>query len=380
MKIINCHTHIFTNRHVPGRMLVVPGLVYFISNNPVGRKIAKCIIKFLDNLDPDENDQFSRIARFAEMGNHKKQETIFKKLQSLYPKDTRFIILPMDFEFMKAGKPKKTFSYLHQIEDLAKLKNKKAYKGLIFPFVFAEARRKDVDKHVKKYINQNKFTGIKIYPGLGYFPFDDRLDAVYDFALEKKIPVMSHGSPASFPVNYRERKSKMRKELKKYFPDKNLKKLSKSELASLYNHPNNFKRLLEKNNGKYKKLKICLAHAGGSQYWNKILYDPPLKEDRSSTDNWFYIIKDMIRSGKYPNLYTDISATLNYESLIPSLKLILTNDAKLKNKILFGSDFYMTLHTGREKHFSINLREKLGEKLFELIAVKNSNKFLNLKK
>ena len=95
----------------------------------------------------------------------------------------------------------------------------------------------------------------------------------------------------------------------------------------------------------------------------------------------------MIRSGDYPNLYTDISYTIfKFEKFIPLLKLFLGDPAEpkplkrvldVREKVLFGSDFYMTRQEGHsEKEISIRLRNALGEQLFRQIAETNPQAYL----
>ncbi|OFX17730.1 MAG: hypothetical protein A2033_04235 [Bacteroidetes bacterium GWA2_31_9] len=118
----------------------------------------------------------------------KTQEEVFRNLKSFYPKDTKFVVLSMDMEHMAAGNPK--ISFEKQLEDLADLKKK--YGNIIFPFVCADPRNLSLTQTVKKYITQHHFQGIKLYPALGFYPFDIRLHEVYKFAIENNIPIITH--------------------------------------------------------------------------------------------------------------------------------------------------------------------------------------------
>ena len=62
---------------------------------------------------------------------------------------------------------------------------------------------------------------------------------------------------------------------------------------------------------------------------------------RGQKTGWRTIL-DMLRGGNYPNLYTDISYTIFYfEQNAPALKVLL-EDAHVRSRVLFGSDFYMS--------------------------------------
>ena len=127
-----------------------------------------------------------------------------------------------------------------------------------------------------------------------------------------------------------------------------------------------------------KGLRICLAHFGGDKDWHDYIdkgFDPDLPDQRKQ--NWAWQISDMIRSGDYPGLYTDISYTMFKFSEYSALLRLFLEDAKLREKILFGSDFYMTRQEKlSEKAVSIRLRDALGEECFRQIAETNPKVWL----
>jgi len=91
---------------------------------------------------------------------------------------------------------------------------------------------------------------------------------------------------------------------------------------------------------------------------------------------------DMIREKddqgnyKFPNLYTDVSFTAHNQKFWPLLKVLLNTD-RLKDRILFGSDYYMVRLKGTERDFSINLRAAVGETEYRLMAETNPKNYLN---
>ena len=140
---------------------------------------------------------------------------------------------------------------------------------------------------------------------------------------------------------------------------------------------------------KYPKLKICLAHFGGDNEWKKYLKDSepssknneeswfddekPWSEDKRS---WLKIIMDLMRSNSSNNnIYADISYTAHKTNLLPLVK-VLINTLGIREKILYGSDFYMVQREETEREFSINLRGYLGEDDFNQIARINPDVFL----
>jgi hypothetical protein len=120
---------------------------FTITAIPYGRKIAMMIFrnsKKLSLLFINE-DQLKFITRYISIGRfayYKEQNAIFKRLTKQYPKDTQFVVLPMDMEFMEAGKVKAIGSYQTQMEKLKKIKQKNP--KTIHPFVFVDPRRENV--------------------------------------------------------------------------------------------------------------------------------------------------------------------------------------------------------------------------------------------
>ena len=92
--------------------------------------------------------------------------------------------------------------------------------------------------------------------------------------------------------------------------------------------------------------------------------------------SWFSVILDLMR--EHENIYADISSTLYQGSgRIDLLKLIL-QDKKIRERVLFGSDYYMMERVKPlERKRSIEIRSQLGAELFEQIAFKNPERYLN---
>ena len=164
---------------------------------------------------------------------------------------------------------------------------------------------------LKQCIEEWGFTGIKIYPSLGYFPYDDDLDPVYQYALDNNLPIIAHASPYN-PVHYKGSKRKLKELLKKAKTEIDLSSNKRKRLCSNFAHPDNYKLVFEKFPG----LRICLAHFGSHYFWKKFLDEPEI------VGNWFTIIRERI--SEFPNLYADISFTLYNREFFPLLKVLMT--------------------------------------------------------
>lgn len=413
--IYNCHAHCFSLDHVPDYFLrgYFPiklklswikkvGLLRWIINN--SRKLKNK--RFFRRLFGESSlEAFERIGNLLGYGD-KPQEKIIRDVQRFYPSGTRFVMLTMDMDYIDAGEA--NVKYPLQLDELVQLKKRENLKNIIFPFAFADPRRFAEDpghlEKVGRYVDEKLVTGIKLYPALGYWPFDKNLKMVYDLALKHNLPIVTHCIRGV--VHYRGKEKPVTHPFK---PDIILEGKKPKVFTTHYTHPINYECLLNKDliskfwaipeseASRYSNLKICLAHFGGSSEWEKYLTDPwladsdNLKEDFSSLDKknwhfdlvqkpmtytWFKIICDLIE--KYPNVYTDISYMLWDPIVWPLLKVLLENNPKIRRRVLFGTDYYVVSKEGSERELSIQLRGYIGEDNFKQIAFYNAEEFLNL--
>ena len=153
---------------------------------------------------------------------------------------------------------------------------------------------------VKKALTQYGFVGVKLYPPMGFraaankgrpdsdflpkltadhknsaTSLDAALDELYQYCLANDVPIMAHCAASQ----------------------------GTSEANGLCADPQYWKQVLDKppaGNLDYSKLRLNLGHFGG--IWN---FDG---EPQSSTHIvWTqFVVDEMIKSGRYPNLYTDI--------------------------------------------------------------------------
>jgi uncharacterized protein len=124
-------------------------------------------------------------------------------------------------------------------------------------------------------------------------------------------------------------------------------------------------------------VRVCLAHFGGAGDWTRYLDRPRHSATDMPNKSWLAEILDMLRSGKYPNLWTDISYTLYASDEHLYLLKVLLSDPRVSSRVLFGSDFYVVENAElEERRRSVRLRSVLGEDLFDTIARENRRRFL----
>ena len=427
---------------------------------------AKKIFSFLKFIPSNQSIAFvKRYLNIMKFANYDKQKRIFDKLIKMSEADARFVVLPMDMEFMKAGKPQQ--SYLAQLEEINGVFEKSMKNcDKMIPFLFVDPRRirakegktffdweiseKVVDRTKKKVVilkdclvktylekEQNNpakgnFKGIKLYPALGYYPFDEDLLALYYYCVDNEIPVLTHCVKGSIFWRGRMYKKWNRHPVfERANSPLETRAHNNYELQVNFTHPLNYLVLLEnrflyrvikrsKNarlkelfdfdatrkyvSNKLSKLSLNIAHYGGVEEWEKYL-----RLDRNETAfelienpeqgmslttsqssgfellskpadlyhkkaDWFSIISSMML--QYDNVYSDISYILHSSKMMPLLNDVLINNEKLAKKILYGTDFFVVRNHKSEKQLYSDLLATIGEDNMDKIARENPSKWL----
>jgi predicted TIM-barrel fold metal-dependent hydrolase len=408
-RMFNTHAHCFTISHVPDYFARGYTLIPIRISQLIKWGVLKWAINKLPSWARKPGiDRLITLLKFMDMDT---QEKIFKNLMQFYPLNTGLVMLTMDMEYMQAEAPPTKFR--DQLEELANSKSKPELKDILYPFVFVDPRRVAPKPNtwevsientfigeiflnkIEEYVQQGIYQGIKLYPAIGYFPFDIRLRPVYDLALKYDLPIISHVIEGV--VHFRgEKEYPIHPFTQKPLPGKSAK-----EFQAHFTHPLNFEILLNPQHlskhwniplaeaEKYGNLKICMGHFGGEDEWVNYIRNPWLPSatgDFASLEldqwnpgskqnySWFNVCCDLMR--KYPNVYADISYTGAFPSVYNLLKIMLQTDDAIHNKTLFGTDFYVVSKAISEREFALNIRAALGEDLFKSIAQDNPIAFL----
>lgn len=344
IRITNCHVHTFTTDHTP---------LYFPHRIVAIFRLMPFLVTFLRSLFsylPWDNVYgfFVRMENFHRTGSRATQRDIFREMRHYYPPDTRFVILPMDMELIGHGPVNKPIRDQH--DELARLAQE--YPENVIPFATIFPDRPEGMDEFRRCVHELKFRGLKLYNKLGFAPDHPILmQQAYPFCIEHHLPVMVHCSRGGVS-------------------GKGWSQDDQDRVTA----PNAWKPVLEA----FPDLRLCLAHFGGERDWKTYIndgFDPETPESRGQ--NWVCQIREMIGSGDFPHLYTDISYTMfRFSDYAPLLRLFLA-EAAIREKVLFGSDFYMTRQEDlSEKAVSIRLRDAVGEACFRQIAETNPARYL----
>ena len=424
----NIHTHIFNTDCAPDRFLMVIPSAFIrkhakrIKNGldaKISYKILNGLGKFLSKRATLKRGMFDKTIAFLDIGTEKEQSDIFNiafETEKKYDANARLIALSLDMDHMDSFPSEKMKPFRTQLEELKNLK--RYYPDQLFLFLGIDPRNKkgnELLNWAKSYlehgtekngINFPFFCGIKLYPALGFFPFDPALDELYAYCESKRIPIITHctrvGSmyigenieqlipdePNMILPENNSSAEHARKEIieriqryRKKGWIKNNEKAENDLACDLFCHPQNYIPILEK----YPNLKICLAHLGGANEIKNANHEKTLGIELSEirkTDgyNWFDSIKNYLV--EYPNLYSDISYTLSefkdqlvLEKIIALMETKDKQHTELGNRILFGTDFFMTEQENKESELYLIAQATLG-KWFEKISRENNQRFL----
>ncbi len=214
------------------------------------------------------------------------------------------------------------------------------------------ASRQDAAEIIEHAIDNLGFRGLKLYPRMGFPPDAPVLmDRIYPLASERNLPVISHCSRGGV-----------------------IGKHISAAKGNRFTEPDAFLPVLSAFPG----LRVCLAHFGGTNDWRAYMdegFDP--EDPGAKANNWQVRIRQLIGSGEHEGLWTDVSYTLfQFDDFAPFLRVFLSGDdlpaQRLRRRVLFGSDFYMTRQERlSERAVCFRLRNALGEALFHQIAVEN---------
>ena len=155
----------------------------------------------------------------------------------------------------------------------------------LIPFIGVDPMRgKVAEELVRKYVKHCDAKGVKVYPGTGYYPNDEKVGFFWKLIEDSDLTVVTHGGASWGPLD-----------------DK-------------YTHPLSFKDVLEK----HPEMRLIVAHFGG--------------KFRSET---YELAKE------FPNVYTDCSALQGWlptdaETCKSRLREALRN---MPGRVIFGSDW-----------------------------------------
>jgi len=402
-RYINCHTHIFNVKCAPDRFIGLPVARLLASNRTALGAVHGLmrVGEVLPFLKTGTRESIEKMRSFLKIGTNRSQEGVFELLRSNYSfGPISYVALTLNMDHMGAGKALIPFStQLSQVADL-----KIIYKEDLIPFVSIDPRSGSPDQLlqlVQDCIEKKAFGGIKMYPPLGFYPFDPRLEKVYAYAQEYGIPILTHVSkggifyqgdhiPLDFlePISFGGHRarwtsvegvegavmdfSKNVRDTRRFLGKTWGKGRRNEEFKVHFSDPRNYHVVLKK----FPRLKLCMAHFGGDESISEFIDQQ--KAGTPDPLNWHHIICEILRS--YPQTYADVSYALWKPKVWPRMSECIDPPKGLQrdisDRILFGTDYYMTIQEESEVNLVNNFRKAIGNERFKKIAVDNARQYL----
>lgn len=324
-------------------------IIHSIADNKVGFFILKTALKTV--IPWSNKDRLDKLVNFIESNKDKDWKDKFNnwRKEGQWSGRTQLNVLTVNMAHMGCGIPKKTFG--EACEELERLRQD--YPENINPYFHYDCRSGNAYTLFNHYVVEGYWGGMKSYSSMGTFPYDQRYWQAYSDLQEANKPIIAHCTYSN-PIHF----LGPEKELKILLGDKYDPKASRKENCDKFTNPLNWIPVLEA----FPKLRICLAHFGGQEQWREWYENP------DNLNNLVNIILEMMR--KYPNLWVDISFTLNDKKLWPVFyKLFNYDEYKfIRDRILFGTDWDMTKSEVNLKQWSDEFRQYIGETTFDEIA------------
>lgn len=250
------------------------------------------------------------------------------------------------------------------------------YKETILPFLAVDPHNPDILRQFISAFSPNEnltsnsffddtlFFGVKIYPTLGYMPYDPTLMEIFRICAEKNIPVTTHCG------GIRTRANKLTFELGDFRkPKENQYRVStirkKAEFKNVFVYPKHWEPVIKE----LPDLKLNIAHMADGDDLQLYLKDKRFR-------NMFHQTLDLMET--YPNVYTDISYSF-YDEKVQKLILAMMKKDAYRSKVLYGSDYFLIdLEKGNLLTFLRSLKHTFRNdaNLWHDLTVTNPMKFL----
>jgi len=219
-----------------------------------------------------------------------------------------------------------------------------AYPGRIFPFVAVNPMRPDHFQIMERALNGMGFVGVKLYPSLGFDIDNPELYKVYTYCEERQIPVLMHCTKGGF---------------------------KHSDQYTNNSSPEHWNAIL----GKHNDLKICFGHFGGDHFFAGLA-------EPDNEPAWCPMILKLME--QYPNVYGDISyhtAPMDGGDVENTYFTALNDhieNPKYKERILWGSDFFLVRSRLREKNHWNYMKKMINPDNYQQISTINPKQYLGL--
>ncbi len=432
--VYDCHMHIFDYKCVPDNFL--PKLVQTIAKNHL-KAFVKIMKKLARRFEDSHLERFATMAKIFDKSQQQILDAILRYVnQDLGLTNMHYAVLMMDMQYMDRGHCERTLR--EQLIQLCDIRALPVYKDRIYPFLAIDPRRELLETERDLQLMplfedfEDEIFGLKLYCGLGYFPFGlgsqlDKLEAdlndssvkftkmertaakeileeakimdkVYKKAIERNLPIVTHcGIYNAVYTNMPRRKlvTKIKLGIKYFWDDRTFEEVGlifkdkhfyrhfmrthfwkkKRYLANFFFLPQNYRCALEN----YPGLKLCFGHFGGQDEWDRHFGHPPAKGREKffkPKQDWLLTIIELMR--EHENVYADLAYNMCFSQLYANLNDLLVNTG-IEDRILYATDFFFNENLVSAFQYNQNIINRMNDPLFLKIARVNPRKFLQHK-
>ena len=355
--IINVHCHLLNFKRIPDKMTK---LLSHIPENIADDRWFSVAAGALARLLP--GSKYDRVKRFLAL-----LKCSIPELTRLYMKEMEQagidLCTPLMMDLEPAA-PEST-DINHPWETQIDLVSSEArrYPWKIFPFVMFDPRRPDAADICIDALENKGFIGVKIYPGLGYYPSEVFYDGkepesgnikkLYAYCGDRKVPITVHASTGGAYSTEHDK--------------------DRESGAWPFTEISNWIHAIREYN-----LKINFAHLGGN-------YLNPDDQKRTLSGSWRRQILNLIARSRDERGFGEIFADLSFHDMALSRKFrsiyfrdlaALIDDERYAGGILFGTDANMISHTWLEKEYIAPFKNHLSLPHQEAIFSANPTRFL----
>jgi hypothetical protein len=327
------HCHLFDISHIPLRPLFrrYGGLLQLAMQNIPFLRTDDYVKKYLSVAEGPSLAILRRLAGEIELFLAQEKTDLFNP--------GKIILTPLLMYFQKENSAK---AMAHQVRTVKKAielflkENDNAHRFGIYPFLGIDPTDTQCGIEAQELVRaprtnppNGSFIGIKLYPPLRIDIESGGCDDLFKWCEHEEIPITVHCSRDGFYSDH----------------------LPRRKSAAL-SDPSRWFTVLKK----FPELRVNFAHLGGMD------------------SKWVESIRKLMIMGKH--VYTDVSYILHKEKKAASLvkKLLATNT--FGNRILFGSDYYMTLReSSGYSDMVVPFKRLLTAPGFNRIAVENPGRF-----
>jgi len=313
---IDVHTHLFTEEYLTGFSGLIKAYGLLNSQSTV-----------------------ERIHRVLKRNSMSDVVDIYQKEYAPSKGKTIMSALMIDFNYAFPGINEQC--YLEQVEEL----NQMGKKGQVLPFLGVDPRRFNAegrsnlwDIFLHAFGQKGAFSGIKLFPCLGFLPSDPQLMELFEICEAKSIPVTTHCGGPEFRPFWGKTKLSGTVAVPHIFFSPSRRVLSKWNNHRLYglsarkadylNEPRQWLPVMRA----FPNLKLNLAHLGGMEHWKRHFKN---KRNKRLEDIHFLM-------EEFPHVYGDISSfpmqARGYRSFLSDSHFSL-----LRERALYGTDYWITL-------------------------------------